>query len=172
VLVQLADDHNINFKVSVCKLICCKDTGRLLEETILERLTSGLEIIATFELHLFTDEGGSLVAEFCPRGQIQNPTTMSHTPITEVFVTGDLAFQAIALGKESIAGHWCMQCKASRLQFMNDCKLWMMEELVRCGADAEIQKKEIRCLGLKKNHGGHSYLCRITWFPSNTAKSG
>ncbi len=115
VLVKLADNRNINFEVLLCKLICCKDTGRLLEETILVRLSSGLEIIATFELHLFTDEGGSLVAEFCPRGQIQNPTKTSHTPITEVFVMGDLAFQAMALGKESIAGHWCMQCKASRL---------------------------------------------------------
>jgi hypothetical protein len=117
VLVELADNRNINFEVLVCKLICCKDTGRLLEETILERLTSGLEIIATFELHLFTDEGGSLVAKFCPHGQIQNPTTTSHTPITKVFVTGNLAFQAMALGKESMAGHWCMQCKANRLQF-------------------------------------------------------
>jgi hypothetical protein len=105
VLVELADNRNINFEVLVCKLICHKDTGCLLEETILVRLSSGLEIIATFELHLFTDEGGSLVAEFCPCGQIQNPTTTSHTPITKVFVTGDLAFQAMALGKESMAGH-------------------------------------------------------------------
>jgi hypothetical protein len=70
VLVKLADNCNINFEVSVCKLICRKETGRLLEETILESLTSGLEIIASFEVHLFTDEGGSLVAEFRPRGQI------------------------------------------------------------------------------------------------------
>jgi hypothetical protein len=48
VLVELADNCNINFEVSVCKLICRKDTGRLLEETILVRLSSGLEIIATF----------------------------------------------------------------------------------------------------------------------------
>ena len=103
VLVELADDSKINFELSVCELICRKDTGRLLEETILERLTSGLEIIATFELHLFKDAGGSLIAEFRRPYQIQNPTAMpTHTPITEVFVTGDLAFQAMVLGKESI----------------------------------------------------------------------
>jgi hypothetical protein len=120
VLVELADNRNINFKVSVCELICHKDTGRLLEETILVRLSSGLEIIATFELHLFTDEGGSLVAELWRSKQIQSPTTTSHTPITKVFVMGNLAFQAMALGKESMARHWCMQCKASRLQFTDD----------------------------------------------------
>jgi hypothetical protein len=149
VLVKLADNRNINFEVLVWKLICCKDTGCLLEETILERLTSGLEITASFKIHLLTDECGSLVAEFCRRGQIQNPTTMSHTPITEVFVTSNLAFQAMALGKESMAGHWCMQCKASRLQFMDNCKLWTMEELVRCGTDAETKKGD-PLLGVKK----------------------
>ena len=90
VLVELADDSKINFEVSVCELICRKDTGRLLEETILERLTSGLEIIATFELHLFKDAGGSLIAEFCRPCQIQNPTAMpTHTPITDIFITGN-----------------------------------------------------------------------------------
>ena len=150
VFVELADDSKINFELSVCELICCKDTKRLLEETILERLMSGLEIIATFELHLFKDAGGSLIAEFRRPYQIQNPTAMpTHTPITEVFVTGDLAFQAMVLGKESMAGHWCMWCKAKKHQFLEDCELWTMEDLVRCGADAEKTKGD-PLLGVKK----------------------
>ena len=55
VSVELSDNRIIDFKVSICELICRKDTGRLLEETILQQLTSGLEIISTFQLHLFTD---------------------------------------------------------------------------------------------------------------------
>ena len=42
VSVELSDDPIIDFEVSICELICRKDTGRLLEETILQRLTSGL----------------------------------------------------------------------------------------------------------------------------------
>ena len=39
--------------------------GHLLEETVLQRLMSGLEIIFTFQLHLFTDiESGVLVVEY------------------------------------------------------------------------------------------------------------
>jgi len=159
VSVKLSDDHIINFKVSICKLICRKDTGHLLEETILQRLTSGLEIISTFQLHLFTDvESGVLLIEY------HDPSlnvTPGHIPITEVVVTGDLAFQAMALGKESMAGHHCMQCKASRQQFTDSCELWNMKELMRCGEDAE-RKKEIHCSVLKKNHGGPSYLCPTT----------
>ena len=37
----------------MCELILRKDTGQLLEETILPKLTQGLEVIATFQLHLF-----------------------------------------------------------------------------------------------------------------------
>jgi hypothetical protein len=44
-LIELNDERHIDFEVMVCELICCKDSGRLLEETILERLTQGLEII-------------------------------------------------------------------------------------------------------------------------------
>ena len=36
VSVELSDDLIIDFKVSICELICRKDTGRLLEETILQ----------------------------------------------------------------------------------------------------------------------------------------
>ncbi len=116
----------------------------------MERLTQGLEIISTFELHLFIDEQNSIVAKFHSRGPpTTEPTTTTNTLITEVFVTGDLAYQAMALGKESMAGHWCMQCKASRLQFKHDCEMWMMEELVRCGKDAEKNKGN-PVLGVKK----------------------
>jgi hypothetical protein len=48
VSVELSDDRIIDFEVSICERICHKDTGRLLEETILQRLTSGLEIISAF----------------------------------------------------------------------------------------------------------------------------
>jgi hypothetical protein len=149
VSVELANGRTIDFEVSTCELICRKDTGRLLEETILQRLTSGLEIISTFQLHLFiNDESSVIVVEYRQHGPTPNAIP-SHTPITKVFVTGDLAFQAMALGKESMAGHWCMQCKASRHQFSDDCELWTMDELVRCGKDAETRQGD-PLLGVKK----------------------
>jgi hypothetical protein len=112
-----------------------------------------------------------LVAKYRPHaGPIKNATP-SHIPITKVFVTGDLAFQAMASGKESMAGHWCMQCKAMRQQFSDDCELWMMDELVRCSKDAET-KKGNPLLGVKKSRGGRSYLWTITWSPSSTVKLG
>jgi hypothetical protein len=172
VLIELADNCIINFEVSVCKLICRKDTGCLLEQMILPRSTDGLEIIATFELHIFNDdECGVLVAKYRRHASPIQNATPSHIPTTKVFVMGDLAFQAMALGKESMAGHWCMQCKATRQQFSDDSELWMMDEFVRCSKDAETKKGD-PLLGVKKNHGGHSYLWTITRSPSSTVKLG
>jgi hypothetical protein len=63
-----------------------------------------------FQLHLFTDvESGVLVVEY--REPYSN-AIHDHIPITEVFVMCDLAFHAMALGKESMVRHHCILCKA------------------------------------------------------------
>ena len=78
----------------------------------------------------------------------QNCSINSH--IIEMYLTGDLAFQAMALGKESMAGWWCMQCKATRSKFMDkNSKMWTMDELVRCEIIAESTNGEPK-LGIKQ----------------------
>jgi hypothetical protein len=58
---ELTGGRTIDIEVSTCELICCKDTGRLLEETVLQRLTSGLEIISTLMLkHMMRHIPGGL----------------------------------------------------------------------------------------------------------------
>jgi hypothetical protein len=69
--------------------------------------------------------------------QVQiNLINSSH--LVDIYVTGNLAFQAMALGKESMAGWWCMLCKASRAQFLGkDIEKWMIDDLVSYGMNAE-----------------------------------
>ena len=52
VSAELSDGQIIDFEVSVCKLICRKDTGKLIELTILPTLTDGLIVVATSPLHI------------------------------------------------------------------------------------------------------------------------
>jgi hypothetical protein len=67
-----------------------------------------------------------------------------------MYLTGDLAFQAMALGKESMVGWQCMQCKATRSQFMDEnSKMLTMDELVRCGIIGESTNDELK-LGIKQ----------------------
>ncbi len=110
VSAELSDGKIIDFEVSACKLICPKDTGKLIESTILPTLTSGLMVVATAPLHILKDDQGNILCEFGLTGrntQHEVVQTISHV---DLYVTGDLAFQAMAMGKESMSGHWCMQC--------------------------------------------------------------
>ena len=69
VSAELSGGEIIDFEVSVCKLICQKDTGRLIESTILPTLTSGLNVVATSPLHIYEDDEGNIICKFgetCP----------------------------------------------------------------------------------------------------------
>ena len=75
-------------------------------------------------------DGRDIGTVICPEAEVK------------LYVTGDLAFQAMAFGKESMLGHWCMQCTMQMqctltLDQMNAVKMWTMEELCRLGDQAE-----------------------------------
>ena len=110
VSVKLCDGNIIEFEVSACELICRKDIAKLIESTILPRLTTGLLVVAAYPLHIYKDEQGSILCKF----NCQTCRTTEHAvkiiPKVKVYVTGDLAFQAMVFDKESMSGHWCKQC--------------------------------------------------------------
>ncbi len=79
-------------------------------------------------------------------------TNTTHSHIVEVYMTGDLAFQEIALGKESMSGWWCMLCKASRAKFLDeDSKMWTMDEYQQCGLIAMNNPKDEPELRVKQS---------------------
>jgi hypothetical protein len=150
---ELSGGEIIDFEVSVCELICQKDTGRLIKSTILPTLTSGLKVVATSPLHIYEDDEGNIICNFG-----ENLPTTQHIattiPHVDLYITGDLAFQALALGKESMSGHWCtqctmqMQCTLTEVQ-LSDVKLWTIAEYCRLGDEAERRGKGETKLGVK-----------------------
>jgi hypothetical protein len=56
VSVEMTDARKIEFEVSVCELICRKDTAKLIEDTILQRLTNGLEVVKKVPLSIVRDK--------------------------------------------------------------------------------------------------------------------
>jgi hypothetical protein len=110
ITVEMIDGQIIEFKISVCKVICRKDTAKPIERIILPRLTNGLEVVKLIPLCISVNtDDGKLVCKYN-----RTPSIESATPIFDVYVTGDLAFQAMALGKELMAGHWCMKYASSK----------------------------------------------------------
>jgi hypothetical protein len=120
VSVELSDGRVIDFEVSVCELICHKDTGKLIESTILMQLTQGLIIVATWDLNIEKNNEGGVKYWF------SKDTKTTHSHIVNVYVTSNLAFQAMALGKESMSG-WCGACCARHPELNS----WTI--IARCG---------------------------------------
>jgi hypothetical protein len=136
VSVQLFDDRIIHFELVCCELICRKDTAKLIEQTILPTLTDGLNIIAMWYLHIKMNKEGQILCQF---KQTQSP----NTHLADIYVTGDLAFQAMVLGKEPMAGWWCMLCKASRAKFLDEeSEMWTMDKLIECGTIGEASTND------------------------------
>ena len=119
----------------------------MIEQTILPTITNRLKIIATSYLHIEPnrEEGGQILCEF--------KETQSSSPNThraDIYITGNLAFQAMVLGKELMAGWWCMLCKASQAQFLDkESEMWMIDKLLECGTIAEVSMNEPK-LGVKQ----------------------
>jgi hypothetical protein len=155
VSAELSGGKIIYFEVSLCKLICRKDTGSLIESTILPTLTSGLKVVATSPLHIYYEDKGSIQCKFgdpCPATKHAATTSIPHV---NLYITGDLAFQAMALGKESMLGHWCMQCTMQMQCTLTEDQLcevgtWTMDEYCRLGDEAERQRKGKTQLGVKQ----------------------
>jgi hypothetical protein len=64
VSAELSDCKIIDFEVSACELICRKDTGKLIESTILPTLTSRLIVVATAPLHILKENQGNILCKF------------------------------------------------------------------------------------------------------------
>jgi hypothetical protein len=147
VSVELQNSKILDFEVLVCELICRKDTGSLIEATILPTLTAGLKVIKETPIHIYEDSDGSLCCKF---EQTTEDTQQSKSISVDIYITGDLAFQAMALGKESMSPHWCMQCKSHKSKFLDEnCEMWTIEDLETAGAAAEKSKGD-PLLGVKK----------------------
>lgn len=150
----LNDNTRVYFEIIVAELICRKDSSALLEKTILPGLTAGLKIIAEDPLHIYSDDhDNSLKCAFAK----DKPTTTNHPSTSlwiNIFVTGDLAFQAMVLGREDMSGQHCLMCQLSRSQFINKAhpagSPWTYTKLKCCGEEAAKQTRKKHVHGVKQ----------------------
>jgi len=136
-LLEISDGSTMDFDVSLVELICRKDTAKLIEATILPGLTSGLKKVATLPLRIhYDDHDGKIACQFSETSTIHSPPHSTTIETVDCYITGDLAFQAMSMGRESMAGYWCLLCCANRPQFQGDYPPWLMEDLCRLGDEA------------------------------------
>ena len=133
-------------QISVAELICQHDTADLIEKTILPNLTKGLKTVATEKLHIYLDNDGKVNCQFGnppTQGTASNIKTLNKV---RLFVTGDLAFYTMALGRESMSGHWCYLCMMRRTQFSDvnqRADPWTMDKIVEVAEEVAGKKPKM-----------------------------
>jgi len=83
------------------------------------------------------------------------PDSQDHTTIEiAVFVTGDLAFQAMLTGRKAMSGQHCMLCQLSQKQFNENKDTtglpWTYDDLVRIGTEVCTERGGKPLLGVKQ----------------------
>ena len=85
----------------------------------MNELTKGLKTIAENKLQITLRENGDVKCTFSKDVEEGSPIVQTIYRKVKIFVTGDLAFYAMVLGKEGMSPHWCHLCKLSRKEFQD-----------------------------------------------------
>jgi hypothetical protein len=107
------EEESIIFDVSIAEVICKKDTSDLIQKAIGEPLEKGLKHIVESSLPIGYDREGKLQCRFGQGDDLRKRMTVRK----EVYVTGDLAFYAMVLRRESSSGTKCFLCRQSLSEF-------------------------------------------------------
>ena len=97
----------IYFEVSACEVICRTDCSELLEKTLVEKLTPYIKKMETDTMWVYLDEEQKVQCCYGNKPANIDEDRIKGIHKTWFYVTGDLAFYAMALGRESMSGHWC-----------------------------------------------------------------
>ena len=96
VTVKLQSGDDITYELLSTELVCRKDTAALFEETVLPRLTKGLQIISEQSLNLYKTGDNSFICTFdAPPPKIKDIFKIA----VDVYSTGDLTYQMMTQGR-------------------------------------------------------------------------
>ena len=132
--------ESFSFEISVAEVICRKDNSVVLAKTIKKKLTEGLKTVALDDLRIFEDDEGLVDCEFVERTESTEASENESLLRVVVYVTGDLAFYAIVLGREGMSGKHCYLCQLSASEY---------KDLLQSGEPWSNDKMQAIVKGLK-----------------------
>ncbi|EJK66743.1 hypothetical protein THAOC_12304, partial [Thalassiosira oceanica] len=108
-----------SMELSFCEVECNKDTHEVISNTILPTLSEGLKRCSTKMFHICKDKSGEYHCSFGAMPSDLDVEAQGSVQKIEIYVTGDLAFHAMALGREGMSGNWCLLCNLMKSQYEN-----------------------------------------------------
>ena len=112
---------------------CKKDNGVVLKNTIMEAMTAGVNKVEDSALKFTYHEGSKMKwkVELVKKEELELGSN-GVKPVT-AFLSGDLAFLFLILGRENFSGHWCYICmlqKKDWQSFGHSCGgAWTLETM-------------------------------------------
>ena len=151
------DDSTAEVTTLISQIDCAKETYKLIEQCTAPSINEALARM----MHNETTDGlspdGSVVVEddvsyFSDPEDDPLPTSTKQIPF-RFFMSGDLAYDAMCLGKDSSSTAWCIYCKMRRADWrkkhQHQAEVWTMESLHDMAYDDS--KKKSQRLGVKEN---------------------
>ena len=122
---------------SIAHIQCRKDNGNVLENTIIKPLGNGLKQLQALPFLLYFDADGELHIQqtIATVQQNENSILMS----TNLWITGNLAYYVIMVGKEGSSGHWCYRCDLHKDTWKlhnHECGILWTNERLKAMADS------------------------------------
>ena len=122
VIIKVYGIKDLFYKTaSVADVFCKKDSGDILEKTILPMLTKDLKKISESKVTIQYESGnaGKIVCGLITKTS-PNPNRARTVDHVTMYVTGDLAWLAAMLGKEEISSQWCHLCRLLKTQWAEE----------------------------------------------------
>ena len=109
-VLLLKDGRHLKKDIGIATIICKKDTGEVILNTIMDVLTADLKLINNSSVVIGTDEVGALTCKLVTKGT-QTATPRTNTiQSTTLYITGDIKWFCMLLGMEDMAPHYCVYC--------------------------------------------------------------
>ena len=87
--------------MSILEVLCRTDSAKLLEKTVLPRLTEAMKVVTKERIHIWTDTQGRYHAcyvSISPDADVQYYKGIDNND-KRLYVTGNLVFYAMVLGR-------------------------------------------------------------------------
>ena len=141
VIIELHDRDPVDVAVSIGKVFCSKEEGVLLDETIMDWVSTDLEMINDSIVLLGISEDGKCTIDYrhYNEPELDYDAEDLFPVVTTQYSAGDCAWQSYLNGKLNMSPHWCLYCPLSRSQFSDPnhpVVNWTIETLTEMANDA------------------------------------
>ena len=107
---------NLSQDTSIAHIQCKKDNDTVLTNTIIEPLRSGFKKLTEHQFMLFYDDNKLLQIKQVSATEQRSDSMPKPNKVIRpnLYITGDLAYYVVMLGKGGSSGHWCYRCDLSK----------------------------------------------------------